>query len=155
MRFTPMDITNRTFSRSVRGYDPDEVKNFLQLISEDLEALITEHTELKKELEHRREQLSDLRERERILKDTMVLAQETKEQVQKNAMKEGEIIVRESELQAERIVANAYERVSEIQIEIDDLIRTRTSLRKELESLIDKTTTFLSSLKDEAEETDS
>ena len=150
-----MDITNRTFSRSVRGYDPDEVKNFLQLISEDLEALITEHTELKKELEHRREQLSDLRERERILKDTMVLAQETKEQVQKNAMKEGEIIVRESELQAERIVANAYERVSEIQIEIDDLIRTRTSLRKELESLIDKTTTFLSSLKDEAEETDS
>ncbi|MCK5878905.1 MAG: DivIVA domain-containing protein, partial [Holophagae bacterium] len=102
MRFTPMDITNRTFSRSFRGYNAEEVKNFLQLVSEDLEALIAEQTKQKKELEHLKESLSDLRERERILKDTMLLAQETREEIQKNAIKEAEIIVRESELQAER-----------------------------------------------------
>ena len=142
-----MDITNRTFSKSLRGYDTEEVKNFLQLVSEDLEALISEQSEQKKELEHLKESLSDLRERERILKDTMLLAQETKEEVQKNAMKEAEIIVRESELQAERIVAAAHDRAAAVQQEIDELIRNRSMLLRELTGLIQKTESFLETLK--------
>ncbi|RLE16772.1 MAG: hypothetical protein DRJ08_05455 [Acidobacteria bacterium] len=147
MRFTPMDITNRTFSRSFRGYDTEEVKNFLQLISEDLEALIAEQTEQKRELEHLKESLSDLRERERILKDTMLLAQETKEEVQKNAIREAEIIVRESELQSERIIATAHDRAAAVQQEIDDLLRNRSQLIRELHGLIQKTESFLETLK--------
>ncbi|NOY22630.1 MAG: DivIVA domain-containing protein [Acidobacteria bacterium] len=147
MRFTPMDITNRTFSRSIRGYDREEVKNFLQLVSEDLEALIAEQTEQKKELEHLKESLSDLRERENILKDTMLLAQETKEEIQKNAMKEAEIIVRESELQAERIIATAHDRATDVQQEIDELIRNRNQLIRELTGLIQNTESFLETLK--------
>ena len=147
MRFTPMDITNRTFSHSFRGYDTEEVKNFLQLVSEDLEALIAEQTAQKKELEHLKESLSDLRERERILKDTMLLAQETKEEIKKNAMKEAEIIVRESELQAERIVATAHDRATGIQLEIDELIRNRSQMIRELSALIQRTESFLETLK--------
>lgn len=149
MRFTPMDITNRTFSRSLRGYDPEEVDNFLHLVAEDMEALIAEQTELRKEAERLRESLSDLREREQILKDTMLLAQETKEEVQKNAMKEADIIVRESELQAERIVAAAHERVQQIRSEMDDLIRARAQLKQGLQDLLDRTHHFLESLDSE------
>jgi len=147
MRFTPMDITNRTFSRSFRGYNAEEVKNFLQLVSEDLEALIAEQTKQKKELEHLKESLSDLRERERILKDTMILAQETREEIQKNAIKEAEIIVRESELQAERIIATAHDRAAGVQQEIDELIRNRSQLVRELDVLVEKTQSFLETLK--------
>jgi len=149
MRFTPMDITNRTFSRSLRGYDPEEVDNFLHLVAEDMEALIAEQTELRKEAERLRESLSDLKEREQILKDTMLLAQETKEEVQKNAMKEADIIVRESELQAERIVAAAHERVQQIRSEMDDLIRARAQLKQGLQDLLDRTHHFLESLDSE------
>ncbi len=146
MRFTPMDITNRTFSKSVRGYDIEEVENFLHLVSEDLESIIAEQTSLKKEVIHLRETLADLKERERILKDTMLLAQETKEEVQRNAMKEAEIIVREAELQSERIVANGYRKLEEIQTEINDLIRSREALRQGLDDLLKKTRSYLDSL---------
>lgn len=146
MRFTPMDITNRTFSKSVRGYDIEEVENFLHLVSEDLESIITEQTSLKKDVIHLRETLADLKERERILKDTMLLAQETKEEVQRNAMKEAEIIVREAELQSERIVANGYRKLEEIQTDINDLIRSREALRQGLDDLLKKTRSYLDSL---------
>lgn len=146
MRFTPMDITNRKFSKSVRGYDVEEVENFLHLVSEDLEAIIAEQTSLKKEVVHLRETLSDLKERERILKDTMLLAQETKEDVQRNAMKEADIIVREAELQSERIVANGYRKLEEIQTNINDLIRSREALRQGLDDLLKKTRSYLDSL---------
>ena len=146
MRFTPMDITNRTFSKSIRGFEAEEVSGFLHLVSEDMASLIAENAELKKEVEHLRESLKDLKERERILKDTMLLAQETKEDVQRNAMKEADIIVRESELQAEKIVANAYRRMESIQSDIDDLIRSRESLRRGIEDVLNKTRGFLDSM---------
>lgn len=146
MRFTPMDITNRTFSKSLRGYEVEEVAGFLHLVSEDMASLIAENETLRKDVQHLKESLSDLKERERILKDTMLLAQETKEDVQRNAMKEAEIIVRESELQAERIVANAYRRMEDIKSEIDDLIRSRESLRKGIEDVLNKTRGFLDAM---------
>jgi cell division initiation protein len=98
MRLTPMDINNRKFGKSLRGYDTEEVESFLQTVSEDLEELISENVELKKQIERLNDSLTDLKEREHILKDTMLLAQQTKEEIKTNAIKEAEIIIRESEL---------------------------------------------------------
>ncbi len=149
MRLTPMDINNRKFGKSLRGYDTEEVETFLQTVSEDLEELISENVELKKQVERLNDSLTDLKEREHILKDTMLLAQQTKEEIKTNAIKEAEIIIRESELQSEKIIAEAKKKAEEIQEEINSLIEVRTQLIARIESAVNYTENFLESLKSE------
>jgi cell division initiation protein len=149
MRLTPMDINNRKFGKSLRGYDTEEVESFLQTVSEDLEELISENVELKKQIERLNDSLTDLKEREHILKDTMLLAQQTKEEIKTNAIKEAEIIIRESELQSEKIIAEAKKKAEEIQEEINSLVEIRTQLIARIESAVTYTENFLESLKSE------
>jgi len=149
MRLTPMDINNRKFGKSLRGYDTEEVESFLQTVSEDLEDLISENVELKKQIERLNDSLTDLKEREHILKDTMLLAQQTKEEIKTNAIKEAEIIIRESELQSEKIIAEAKKKAEDIQEEINSLVEVRTQLISRIENALNYTENFLESLKSE------
>ena len=48
---TPVDIHNKEFSRSFRGYNQDEIDDFLDEIVNDYEKLYRENNQLKKELE--------------------------------------------------------------------------------------------------------
>ena len=45
MRMTPLEIQNHRFARRVRGFDRDEVESFLQMVTEDYEALVIENAE--------------------------------------------------------------------------------------------------------------
>ena len=47
---TPADIENKDFSRVKKGYSPEEVDDFLDLIILDMEKLIRENRQLKEEL---------------------------------------------------------------------------------------------------------
>lgn len=49
MKITSMDITNKEFKKSMRGYNCDEVDEFLDKISEDYEELYKGNSSLKKE----------------------------------------------------------------------------------------------------------
>lgn len=48
MPLTPLDIHNKEFSKGFRGYDEDEVNEFLDQIIKDYEILIREKKSLKK-----------------------------------------------------------------------------------------------------------
>ena len=47
---TPLDIQNQEFTRGVRGYKPEEVDTFLDLITTDMERLIEENNNLKEQV---------------------------------------------------------------------------------------------------------
>lgn len=50
-RLTPMDIYNKDFKRAIRGYDTEEVNQFLDLVIKNFEDLIEENERLKQQLE--------------------------------------------------------------------------------------------------------
>jgi len=149
MRLTPMDINNRKFNKSIRGYDTEEVENFLQMASQDLEELISENVDLKKQVERLEDSLKDLKERENILKDTMLLAQKTKEEIKTNAIKEADIIIRESEMKSEKIISDAQKKSEFIQNEINLLVETKTKLISKIENAVVYTENFLESLRED------
>lgn len=151
MRLTPMDINNRKFSKGIRGYNKEEVEGFLQMLSADLEEVIQENVDLKKKVEWLNDSLKDLKEREHILKDTMLLAQQTKEEIKTNAIKEAEILIRESEMQSEKIISEAKKKSEKIQNEINSLIETKTKLMTRIENAVTYTGNFLESLKEDQE----
>ncbi len=149
MKFTPMDITNREFTKKMRGYSPEEVKGFLSMVAEDFEELINENVQLRKKLQILEKDYEDLKKKEEILRDTLLMAQQTKEDIRNNALKEAEMIVRESELQAEQIMNNAYKKIEELKGEIEELRREKFRLVSELKRVLEFTHRFLEGIEGE------
>lgn len=134
---TPLDIQKQTFSRAFKGFNADEVRAYLHLVAEEIERLVRDVDRLSRENAMMREDLDDHSQRERILKDTLLSAQKVSEDVKANARKEAELIVKDAELVAERVVAQAMSRVADIERAIQDLKIERGSLRSRLQSTLE------------------
>ena len=104
---TPLDIHNQEFKRRLRGYDVDEVDEFLDEIIRDFEYLYKENLELKETIQKRDEEVNRYQELEQTLQETLVLAQQTGEEIKQNAKKEAELIIWEAQKRAEQILAKA------------------------------------------------
>ena len=80
-----MDIHNKEFKRSFRGYNEDEIDEFLDQVVNDYGRLYRENDQLKKDLELSKKANVDYVSREQTIKDTLVMAQKTAEEVTKSA----------------------------------------------------------------------
>jgi cell division initiation protein len=134
---TPLEIQKQTFSRGLKGYNPDEVRAYLHLVAEEIERLLRENDRLLRDVTMLREDIEDHTNRERILKDTLLSAQRVAEELTANARKEAELIVKDSELLAERLVSQAQQRVADLERSIGDLRMERRAARNKLTTTID------------------
>jgi len=130
MKLTPQEILNQTFSIKIKGFHPDEVKNFLQQIAETLESEIQEKEELKAKMEKLRENLGKLEKKEELLRDTLIAAQKFSSEIKANSHKEAELITRDAEMKSEEIIKHAVVR----QMAIKEEIKNLQFKRKEIES---------------------
>lgn len=134
---TPLEIQKQVFSRALKGYNPDEVRGYLSLVAEEIERLVKDVDRLSRENAMLREELDDHSQRERILKDTLLSAQKVSEDVKSNARKEAELIVKDAELLSERVIAQAMQRVSDLERAIQDLKIERVAVRGRLQGTLD------------------
>jgi len=137
MNLTPLDIQKQTFSKSLKGYNPDEVRAYLHLIAEEIERLVRDVDRLARENAMLREDLDDHSQRERILKDTLLSAQKVSEDVRATARKEAELIVKDAELLSERLISQAMTRVADLERAIQDLKVQRKSTRSKVQLTLD------------------
>jgi len=137
MNLTPLDIQKQTFSRGFKGYHVDEVRAYLHLIAEEIEHLVRDVDRLARENAMLREDLDDHSQRERILKDTLLSAQKVSEEVRATARKEAELIVKDAELLSERLIAQAMDRVSDLERSIQDLKVQRRATRNKVQGTLD------------------
>jgi cell division initiation protein len=141
---TPLEIQKQQFSRVLKGYNADEVRAYLSLVAEEIENLLRDVDRLTRENAMLREDLDDHSQRERILKDTLLSAQKVSEEVKANARKEAELIVKDAELLAERVVGQAMSRLADIERTIQDLKLERVSARNKLQATLDTMQQLLS-----------
>ncbi|MGC5325635.1 DivIVA domain-containing protein [Brevibacillus sp. SYSU BS000544] len=143
MPLTPLDIHNKEFSTGFRGYNVDEVNEFLDQIIKDFELLIKEKKELEERLTLQNERVDHYKSLEENLSKSILVAQETAEEVKSNARKEAQLIIKEAEKNADRIVNEALAKSRKVAIEIEELkkrasvyrMRFRTLLEAQLEML--------------------
>jgi len=150
MKISPMDIQRQTFSRKLRGLDPDEVRGYLALVAEEVAALQRERDDLARQLQHIQLLVDEHRERETILKNTLLTAQQVSEDIRDLARKQSESVVREAEMQADRLIELAQSRAHEVERSILDLRSHRTGLRTDIRAFIMRLTQLLD-LQEEAE----
>lgn len=138
MRITPIDIQQQQFKTRPLGYAKGGVDQFLELVADELEALIRQNQDLKEELARQRAMLEEMRGREQTLKETLLTTQRMTDDLKANARKEAEMVLAEAQLRAERVVRDAEERrialIGEIQEAKRQKISFETSLRVVVES---------------------
>ncbi|WP_046175120.1 DivIVA domain-containing protein [Domibacillus indicus] len=137
MPLTPLDIHKKEFGRSFRGYDEDEVNDFLNQIIKDYELIIREKKELEAQLAGQTERLSYFSNIEETLNKSIVIAQETAEDVKRNALKESKLLIREAEKNADRIVEESLSKARRIAVEIEELKKQSKVFRTRFKMLME------------------
>jgi DivIVA domain-containing protein len=106
---TPLEVRKKKgdFRRMMRGYDPAQVDDFLDLVADRLEQLVRDGIGNAERVVVLEAQVSDFRERERALTEALVTAQEMREEIRKQVAREAELLRREAEQSAENIRSSA------------------------------------------------
>jgi cell division initiation protein len=150
MKISPMDIQRQGFSRRFRGLDEDEVRSYLHLVAEEVAAIQRQRDVFEAQLKDLQALLEEHKERETILKNTLLTAQKVSEDIKEAAQKYAEGVLKEAELQADRLVELAQARAHEVERGILDLRTHRTALRTDVRALVNRLTTVLD-LQEESE----
>ena len=135
------------FYRTLRGYDPEEVNNFLDQIIDRVELMVKDIKEkdetinqLKQELENTkeiREKLAQYERMEDTLNRAIIMAQKTSDQLKVSAHRESEIMIDDAKKNASRIVNEALLRAEKIENDAITLKRNVNIFKRRLKDIIE------------------
>ena len=99
----PIDIQNKEFEKKIKGYNPDQVDDFLDKVIKDYETIIKENKTLKDKLDYAESEIERYRKVEKTLDAAVVTARETAGGIIENAKAESENIIRRAKLDAQNL----------------------------------------------------
>lgn len=137
MALTPMDIHNKEFSKSFRGYDDGEVDQFLDEIIDEFEKLYKENLDFKERLGLLADQINNYKTMENTLKETLVTAQKAAGEVVESAQKRSELILDEADIKARKIIEEANDKVLEVRREYDEYRKQIQVFKTRFRSLLE------------------
>jgi cell division initiation protein len=129
MTITPNEISNKEFKKVFRGYDIDEVDDFLEGIVEDYDKIYKENMTLKEKINSLNEKISHYSNMESTLQGTLLLAQSAADQAKENSRKEADLIIKDAQETANSIVRKAEERIMDVNKEYE-MIKQQFSMFK-------------------------
>lgn len=144
MPLTPLDIHNKEFGRRLRGYDEDEVNEFLDQVIKDYEALIRENKEIQNQMLALQEKLNHFSNIEDTLSKTIIVAQEAADEVRNNAKKEAQLIIKEAEKNADRIINESLNKSRKVSLEVEELKKQASIYRARFRTLVEAQLELLS-----------
>ena len=139
MSLTPLDIHNKEFHTKLRGYDQDEVNDFLDQIIKDYELVLKENAHLTESLKQSQEKLKYFNDLKDSLNQSIIVAQEAADKVKNNAKREADIMIREAQKQATDIVSEANDKSNQV---IEDAANSTKKLTSETNDLRKQTRIF-------------
>ncbi len=133
---TPLDIENKRFSKTLKGYNVDEVDDFLDELTIDYEKLYKENAELKDQIEESKKDLEHYKNVEHTLQNTLVMAQTTAEDIKKNAQTRAEQIIRDAQSEAKRATEEITKEEFDIRKRTEELKRQFGVYKAKMEALL-------------------
>ncbi|MFS8541691.1 MAG: DivIVA domain-containing protein, partial [Tissierellales bacterium] len=140
---TPLDIQNKEFRRSIRGYNEAEVDEFLDEVMKDFEKLYKENMELKDKILVLNEQIDRYNSLEHTLKETLIVAQSTADEVISAAKEKAKNIIENANVEAKRLIDEANEEVYRIKKAYENLLREMFLFKTRYKSFIEAQLTAL------------
>lgn len=104
---TPLDIRKQEFRKTLRGFDPIGVEEFRTRVADEVERILRDRAVLEERLVALTDQLRVFRERERAMNEALVAAQQLRDETRAAAQREAQVIVREAQAEARRVLDEA------------------------------------------------
>jgi cell division initiation protein len=149
MAVTPLDVRQAKFATVMRGFDRQEVTNFLAEAAEGYDQALRENERLRQEVARLEGSLSQFRDLEGSLKNTLLSAQRLADDMRENAAKESARIIRDAEARGEMIVQKAHAQLEGAQREIDGLKMKRREAETGIEATISALTHTLAFVREQ------
>lgn len=134
---TPLDIHNKEFTKKWKGYDEDEVNEFLDQVIKDYEMVIREKNDLQEQVDQLNQKIGHFTNIEETLNKSILIAQETAEELKGNASKESKLIIKEAEKNADRIINEALTKSRRISMDVEELKKQAKVFRTRLKMLVE------------------
>jgi cell division initiation protein len=136
MHLTPLEIRKQTFRRSFRGFDPDEVSRFLEMVAGELETLISTNSENAGRLKTTAEKLQGYEKIEQTLKDTLIMARKISDDSRVNAQKEAELIIKDATVRGHEVEQEIRNRIAKLENELASLKNQRDTFLERFKGLL-------------------
>jgi cell division initiation protein len=136
MKVTPLDLRQAKLRVTMRGYDRNEVDALLNEVADDYEQALRETDRLHQELQRLEAVVTEHREHERNLRNTLLTAQRLSDEIREHAEQESRRLVEDAEARSELILQKTQGRIDEVQREIDSLKLKRRDVETTLQSTI-------------------
>ena len=143
MKLTPLDIHHKEFGHSLRGYNEEQVDQFLDEVADEFERLFKENIDLNEKLDAANERVRGYQSMEATLNNTMVAAQQSAEAIIAKAGSESDTMLRDAELKSKELIHSALQKRQEVanelvrikQAEEEFRIRYRDLLEGQLQAI--------------------
>ncbi len=149
MGITPAVIKQKEFSTRFRGFDVHEVDGFLEEVAHEVTRLNREISAIKEERHRLDLENQGYQKREMSLKRVMIQSQKVLEQMKLNARKSAELVIANAEVEAEKILNRAHQRLSQLHSDITELKRQRMQIEVQIGSVIESHAKLLEMSKQE------
>ena len=144
MRFTPLEIKKQDFSRTFRGFEPEEVRAFSELLARDVEEMLNERLRLDQQGRELERENEKYRQMEQTLRNAMLMASEMVQKAQARAESiiaaaeaRSRSIVQEGEARAEECLAGVTDRRDAVSFEVESLERQRRDFVARLHEVVE------------------
>lgn len=137
MAITPLEIRKQEFRKGLRGYDPHEVRSFLEMVSNEIENLMRENAGLSEKVKDLDAKIEDYRRMEKILQDTLTTTQRATEELREGAKKEAETIIANARVEAQRFLREAQTELARVKEETKMVEHQKLLLVSEFRGLLE------------------
>ena len=118
---TPMDLRTKTFKKALNGYDNKEIDEYMELLIADYEKVYKQSVETGDKINTLTKLLDSYKGMEDTMKESLIVAQKTADDLIRNATERAEIIVDEAKIEAKNLVAEATSEVNRINTQLSEL----------------------------------
>jgi cell division initiation protein len=136
MAIRPVDIRRKEFKNGFRGYDANQVDDFLDEVADEFERTFAENQRMSEEITTLQERLQQFEDLESSIREALVHAQQTARDLRRNAGKEAELIVREAKEQSHRILADSSSRIERVQESYEVLRKAKQDFSNDFRHLL-------------------
>jgi cell division initiation protein len=151
MKLLPFEIRSQEFPKSIRGYDPAEVKAFLEQVAAVIDEQLRQIKDLSQKVTELESQVKEYKSAEKALQQTFIQAQETSGKAIESARREAQLVIQEAEMKASHVVEKAQNDLTELRDQAALLTARKVSIVERLKMLLSSELDLLKAMEVEEE----
>jgi cell division initiation protein len=147
MPIRPIDIRRKEFKIGFRGYDPNQVDDFLDAVGDEFERNYTENQRMREEVSNLRDRLQQFEDLEGSIQAALVHAEQASndlrraatqeaEGIKQSAQREADFTIREAQSRSHQMLADSSARIERVQDSYDGLQEAKRSFANEFRHLL-------------------